>query len=134
MAKSHHYLSLSKKMFAEITSSDEAKIKKYFYILRPIANLNYIQQYGKMPYMEYDITLEATNPPTSIFNEIQALKQQKAILLEHDKIPQQVLLVDYFNREISHFENVLKELKHEKNTDYTSLDTAFREIVEKVWT
>jgi len=40
---SHHYLSLAKKMMADITSADEAKIKKYFYILRPIANLNYIE-------------------------------------------------------------------------------------------
>jgi len=130
---SYHYLSLAKKMLAEITVADEAKIKKYFYILRPIANLNYIQQYGKMPYMEYDKTLGATTPPSGVATAIQALKKQKAALLEHDKIPQHMFLIDYFNSEISRFESVLKEMKHEKNTNYTPLDEAFREIIEEVW-
>jgi len=130
---SYHYLSLAKKMMAEIMATDEAKIKKYFYILRPIANLNYIQQYGKMPYMEYNKTLDAANPPSDVFVAIQALKEQKAALLEHDKIPQHAFLIDYFNSEINRFEGVLKEMKHEKNTDYTSLDEAFREIIEEVW-
>ena len=130
---SYHYLSLAKKMMAEITAADEAKIKKYFYILRPIANLNYIQQYGKMPYMEYNKTLDATNPPSDVFAAIQALKAQKAVLLEHDKIPQHTFLLGYFSSEISRFERVLKEMKHEKNTDYTLLDEAFRAIIGEVW-
>ena len=130
---SYHYLSLAKKMLAEITVADEAKIKKYFYILRPIANLSYIQQYGKMPYMEYDKTLDATNPPSDVFTAIQALKDQKAMLLEHDKIPQHTFLIDYFKSEISRFESSLKEMKHEKNTNYAPLDEAFREIIEEVW-
>jgi len=92
---SHHYLSLAKKMMAEITSTDEAKIKKYFYILRPIANLNYIQQHGKMSYMEYDKTLDATILPSDVATAIQALKEQKATLLEHDKISQHTFLIDY---------------------------------------
>jgi len=130
---SYHYLSLAKKTMAEITATDEAKIKKYFYILRPIANLNFIGQYGKMPYMEYDKTLDATAPPPDVVAAIQALKVQKSTLLEHDKIPQHTFLLDYFNSEISRFESVLKEMKHKKNTDYTSLDEAFRGIIKEVW-
>jgi len=130
---SHHYLSLARKMLAEITATDEAKIKKYFYILRPIANLNYIRQYGKMPYMEYNKTLDATNPPSNVATAIKALKEQKAARLEHDKIPQHTFLIDYFNSEINSFEGVLKEMEHEKNTDYTSPDEAFRKIIKDVW-
>ena len=83
--------------------------------------------------MEYNKTLDAANPPSDVFVAIQALKEQKATLLEHDKIPQHAFLIDYFNSEINRFEGVLKEMKHEKNTDYTSLDEAFREIIEEVW-
>jgi len=130
---SHHYLSLARKMLGEITASDEAKIKKYFYILRPIANLNFIQQYSKMPYMEYDKTLAAIEPPANIVGAIHELKQRKMNMLEHDKIPKHELLVDYFVSEIDRFEGALKELKHDKNTDYACVDEAFRAIIKDVW-
>jgi len=128
-----HYLSLARKMLSEITATDEAKIKKYFYILRPIANLNYIHQYKKMPHMEYDKTLEATTPPHDISAAIQELKERKMKMLEHDKIPAHKVLIDYFNSEISRFEGILKDMKHVKNTDYASVDEVFRTVLKEVW-
>ena len=130
---SYHYLSLAKKMLHEITESNEAKIKKYFYILRPIANINYIIQHGKMPFMEYDKTLDASAPPLKILQAIKELKEKKAILQEHDKIPTHELLVSYFISEIDRFEDFLKTMKHKKNTDDTYLDESFREILKDVW-
>jgi len=131
---SHHYLSLAKKKLYEITDVEEAKIKKYFYILRPIANLNYIHQYKKMPFMEYDKTLEATAPPSDVYVAIQELKQQKLSLLEHDKIPTVGFLVNYFSEEIARFEKLLKELKHvKKNINYELADELFRIILYDIW-
>jgi len=130
---SHHYLSLARKMLREVTAAEEAKIKKYFYILRPIANLNYICQYQKMPYMEYDKTLDAIITPPDILLAIHELKKRKAGLQEHDKIPAHKLLIDYFNSEISRFDDILKDMKHVKNTNYVSVDEVFRAIIEDVW-
>ena len=130
---SHHYLSLARKMLSEITAADEAKIKKYFYILRPIANLNYIHQYKKMPFMEYDKTLEATTLPSDISAAIQELKERKMKMLEHDKIPTHKLLVDYFKSEIDRFECILKDMKQTKNTDYAHVNEVFRTMLKEVW-
>jgi predicted nucleotidyltransferase len=130
---SHHYLSLARKMLAEIMNAEDAKIKKYFYILRPIANLNYIHQYKKMPFMEYEKTLEATTPSIEIFSAIQELKNQKIKTLEHDKIPPNKLLIDYFISEIERFEAILNEVRHEKNTDIAQVDELFRAIIKDVW-
>jgi len=130
---SHHYLSLARKMLNEVVNAEEAKIKKYFYILRPIANLNYIHQHRKMPFMEYDKTLEVTVPPSDIFSAILALKEQKMNMMEHDKIPPHKMLIDYFNSEIERFDGILRNMKHEKNTCYASVDDAFRTIIKDVW-
>jgi len=130
---SHHYLSLARKMLNEVANAGEAKIKKYFYILRPIANLNYIHQHRKMPFMEYDKTLELAFPPPDILTAIQGLKEQKMNMLEHDIIPPHKLLLDYFNLEIERFEGILRKMKHEKNTNYASVDDAFRAIIKDVW-
>jgi len=130
---SHHYLSLARKMLSEITASEEAKIKKYFYILRPIANLNYIHQYNKMPFMEYDKTLEATTLSNNISAAIHELKERKMKLLEHDKIPTHKLLVGYLKSEIGRFEGILKDMKHAKNTDYALVNEVFRAVLKDVW-
>ena len=129
----HHYLSLARKMLAEIKNSEQAKIKKYFYILRPIANLNYIHKYNKMPPMEFDKTLKAISMPQDIFSEVEKLKAQKMVLLEHDKISSNKILIEYFNSELSLFEEILKRLCHNKNTNYSLADDLFRKIIKEAW-
>ena len=130
---SWHYLSLAKKMVNSIDSADTAKIKKYFYVLRPIANLNYIALHGKMPYMEYARTLAETDTPLEIKKAIDDLLAIKLASDEHHKIPKNQLLVDYFKTEIDRFEESLKSMKHTKNKDYERVDTVFRNIIQEAW-
>ena len=130
---SYHFLGLARNMLGDIISEDEAKIKKYFYILRPIINLNFIWQYKKMPHMEFDKNLEEASPPQEICFAIKELKEQKLAMREHDKIPRHRLLASYFEEECQKFERRLKEMKHEKNRDYDAVDKVFRSIVEDLW-
>ena len=130
---SYHYLSLAKKMFSEINDVETAKIKKYFYILRPIANLNYIQQHGKMPYMEYDRTLAEIDLNPEIYSAIRELKAQKMAAREHYLIPKFEPLTRYFQDELARFEICLKDMKHAKTKNYELADSIFRSIIEDVW-
>jgi len=130
---SHHYLSLAKKMFAEINDAESAKIKKYFYILRPIANLNFIWQHRKMPYMEYDKTLAEIDLKPEILSAIQDLTARKMAAKEHDLITKFEPLVNYFQTEIARFDDCLKDMKHTKNKNYDAVDEVFRSIIKDVW-
>jgi predicted nucleotidyltransferase len=73
IAASYHYLSIAKNKLAEVLSADEAKLKRYFYILRPIANLNFIYQHAKIPYMEYERTLAETDAAPEVLSAIKEL-------------------------------------------------------------
>ena len=130
---SYHYLGLARNMLSEIENADEAKIKKYFYVLRPVANLNFIWQHRKMPHMEYDETLLETNPDSEILSAVKDLKELKITLREHDKIPQNKFLIAYFKTEIERFDSCLKEMRHTKNRNYGPVDETFRSIIEYVW-
>jgi len=130
---SYHYLGLAKRTLSEITAADTAKIKKYFYVLRPIANLNFIWQYRKMPYMEYFKTLEELDLNPEILQAINELTALKMASKEHDFVSQIRLLVDYFEAEIAKFDSCIKEMAHEKNRNYASVDDVFRSILEDVW-
>ena len=132
IAVSYHYLSLAKNQLAQLITEDEAKLKHYFYILRPLANLNYIHQYSKMPYMEYDRTLAETEVAREIFAAINELQAIKAVAEESYKIKQNEQLLNYFRQEIELFTERLKRMKFAKNRNYEQVDTVFREIIEKV--
>ena len=132
-AVSYHYLSTAKKKLDEILAEEEAKLKHYFYILRPIANLNYIFQHGRMPFMEYDRTLAQTETPEEILAEINELKALKAVSDESFRIGRSERLIAYFRREILMSSERLSRMKSVKNRDYEQADIVFREITEKVW-
>jgi len=130
---SWHYMGLAKKMIDAINEVDNAKIKKYFYILRPIANLEYIRQYKKMPPMEYDRTFQEIHVPAPIQEAVAKLKELKLASTEHHKIPRHELLLSYFNSEMERFNKLLKEMSHQKNKDYELVNTVFRDIIEGSW-
>jgi predicted nucleotidyltransferase len=134
VAVSHHYLSIARNKLAEILAEDTAKLKRYFYVLRPVANLNYIYQHGGMPYMEYDRTLAETETAPQILEAIQALKADKAVSDEGHRIKRHEPLITYFQQEIDFFTGRLKTMKHEKNRDYERVDAVFKEIIERMWT
>lgn len=133
IAVSYHYLSIAKNKLAEIMTTDEAKLKQYFYILRPLANLNFIHQYGQMPYMEYERTLAATTLDPAILAEIQRLKAVKANANERLTIKHNPLLITYFDQEITRCSKRIKQLKFSSNYDLTKADSVFKEIIEWVW-
>ena len=130
---SWHYLKLAQRMLESIDQHSEAKIKKYFYILRPIANLNFIWQHGKMPYMEYAKTIAEIEMPTEVLTSIMGLMEVKLASHEHYKIPKQELLLAYFRDEIEVFEQRLHTMKHTKNRDYDQVDAVFKNIIEGAW-
>jgi len=130
---SYHYLGLAKRTFNEIMATETAKIKKYFYVLRPIANLNFVRQYNRMPHMEYQCTLAELDLSSEITSAIQELTALKMSLKEHDFIPQFQPLIAYFRAEIAKFDSCINDMTHIKNRNYAAVDEAFRSIIEDVW-
>ncbi|GHU76493.1 hypothetical protein FACS1894188_09100 [Clostridia bacterium] len=130
---SYHYLSLAAKKYKEITAADSAKLKKYFYVLRPLDNLKYIEEYSKMPHMEYFRTLGEIEIDQTIDTEINLLSELKKTVDESYIVPTNTILADYFAAEIARQEERLKTLSFSKNRDYEQADAAFRKIIEMAW-
>ena len=130
---SHHYLSLAFKKYKEIIEADAAKLKKYFYILRPLANLRFIEQHGKMPYMEYFRTLAEIEIEKTVSNEITSIAEIKKTVDESYVMPKNEILINYFSEEIAKHEERLKTAKFEKPRVHEQADAVFRQIIGMVW-
>lgn len=133
IAVSYHYLSIAKNKLNEILDVEDAKLKKYFYILRPLANLCFIQEHMKMPHMEYMKTLSEISIDTRVHDEIMKLLEIKKVSNESYTMPQNEILINYFKQEIENHTENIQSIKFEKNRDYDNIDTVFRKIIEMVW-
>ncbi len=129
---SHHYLSMAKKKY-DVVLSEECKIKTYFYVLRPLANLRYIYEHKKMPYMEYFKTLDEIDIDEDVKREIIKLYDLKISVAESYIVEENRVLVDYFKREIEFFNNELKKMKYDKNRNTDKIDDVFRAIIDRMW-
>ena len=130
---SHHYLSMAVKKYTEIISADKSKLKNYFYVMRPLANIRFIENYGKMPYMEYSRTLAEIDIDEDIRNEINRITEIKKHSDESYTIARNELLLGYLDDEIKRQNERLPDVSFKKNRNYEQADTIFKNILEMVW-
>jgi len=133
IAVSYHYLSLAHKKYKEIIDTDNAKLKKYFYVLRPLANLAYVEQHRKQPHMDYFRTMAEIHIDKTVADEIANLAELKKTSDESLVIQKNTVIIDYFSTEIGRYKENLKSMTFKKNRDYEYADTVFRKIIEMVW-
>lgn len=95
----YHYLSQVKKTIDEHLKGDKIKLKKYFYILRPLLAAHWICEKRSVPPMEFALLLEQINDRTDLVKEIESLVKLKAAATEGEMVVRNVM-VDNFCREL----------------------------------
>jgi predicted nucleotidyltransferase len=83
----YHYLHIAKNKYEEIMSTEKVKIKRYFYILRPILACMWIEKNNTMPPMEFGKLIKEQELDISLINEINKLLDKKTAGLEIDIEP-----------------------------------------------
>lgn len=127
-----HYLSMARNKLAEIEKADSEKIKKYCYVLRPLACIRYIYTHGKIPHMEYQQNLEEIQLAAPVKEAIAQLLKEKENAAEGFLMPKNEILLRYFREESAWAEDWLGTLHHDKNKDYEQANQVFRNIIEMV--
>ncbi|MDP4181340.1 MAG: nucleotidyltransferase domain-containing protein [Bacillota bacterium] len=129
----YHYLHIAKNKYEEIISTDQVKIKRYFYILRPLLACMWIEKNISMPPMEFSKLIAEQPMDQSLVNEINKLLEKKTAGMEIDIEEKNPLIIDFLKSKIEHYEQYLKTIKKEKMSDYGALNTLFRETLDEVW-
>ncbi|MBZ9994708.1 DNA polymerase beta superfamily protein [Mesorhizobium sp. BH1-1-4] len=78
---SHHYLGLARSHVSRIGSfADEVKLKKLFYLIRPLVALDWMEQHGfaDLPPMNLGECLDQTDVPAPASEEIRRLIERKS--------------------------------------------------------
>ncbi len=82
IATMHHYLSMAKKIYEDLSTSEEYKLKKFFYALRSSVACLWILEREEMPPIEFGKMLNGLNLKAELTNRISELIELKTTISE----------------------------------------------------
>lgn len=129
----HHYLNMASNNFREYLEGEKVKIKKYFYVLRPVLAATWIEKFNEFPPLEFSTLLETLVPEGELKNEIQILLKRKLDGDELDLEPKIQVINDFLNEEIIRLREYTKTINLSFPNFTPKLDKLFRDTLEEVW-
>ncbi len=106
--------------------------KKYFYVLRPLLAMRWIEQeLGAVP-IEFARLLDATVSTPELRRAIDELLEEKKSGAELDHGPQIPAISEFIDQEIVRLERIAGE-QPSAMADSDALNMLFREMLDEVW-
>ena len=129
----HHYLNMASNNFREYLQGEEVRIKKYFYVLRPVLAARWIEKYNEFPPLEFPRLLDDILPEGELKQQVQILLERKINGDELDYEPKIDIINEFLDAELSRLREYAKTLNTDIHDFTHSLDLLFKETLEEVW-
>jgi hypothetical protein len=128
----HHYLHMAEGNFREYLRGETVRVKKYFYVLRPLLGCRWIEAgLGPVP-MEFGALVEKAASSDFLKQEILSLLERKQSGQELDFEPRIPVISDFIESEL---ERLKKQAERQPSLpcENDKLDELFREALIEVW-
>jgi hypothetical protein len=125
----YHYMHMAERNYRDYLKGPVVWIKKYFYVLRPVLAIKWIEQErGPVP-MEFNRLLVTIEGQRTLINEIEQLVSRKLNGDELDRGPENATIGKFIENEMK--THAAKELQKTFETpDYGPLNKVFRRLIE----
>jgi len=128
----HHYLNMANTNYRVSHKGDEIALKKYFYILRPLFAVMWIEQgFGPVP-MRFADMMARIDLPDDLRTEIETLLTRKAASGELGRGPRIEPVSRYLEHELSERAKAVPDFE-DRSRDTSVLDRLFHEAIEEAW-
>ncbi|WP_411502110.1 nucleotidyltransferase domain-containing protein [Brevibacillus centrosporus] len=129
----YHYLNMAKGNERDYLRAEQVRVKKYFYVLRPILACEWLRKYDSTPPMEFAKLVETLIPQDSeLYQVILELLARKREGEELDVEPRIPVIHTYVQEKLSHLESLAALLTHGRDAT-EELNTLFRSALHEVW-
>ena len=129
----YHYLHMANGNYEIYFKEDIVRLKKYFYVLRPIFACCWIEKNNEMPPMEFEILLNAEIPDGILKDKINNLLIKKKTGEELNKGTRIKIIDDFIEEKLLHFKEFIKNYNYSSSSDVEELNTLFRNTLKEVW-
>jgi predicted nucleotidyltransferase len=128
----HHYVHMAEANYREYLRGDVVRVKKYFYVLRPVLACRWIERHGTMPPTEFAAVVADALPPSlqGTIDDLLARKRAGDELAAGPTIP---VLNEFLNAEIERMRAVLANVPRTPAPDWEGIDAFFRSALEETW-
>lgn len=131
VACAHHYLHMAQGNYREYLKGDVVRVKKYFYVLRPLLAIRWIEQESDVMPMEFGALLERSVESAELKRAIEELLEQKKAGKELDSGPRIDVIREFIERELRRLEAELKVGERTKPAS-EKLDQFFRSALDEI--
>ena len=131
----YHYLHMAKGNYQDYLRGETVKVKKYFYVLRPIFVCMWLENEQSIPPVEFGQLLQAQQRQlaSSVLQELQELIARKKAGEELGEEAALPALHIFIQDKLSYYEQYAKQLEQKGQTNIDLLNRLFRETLAEVW-
>ena len=125
----YHYLSTAKKNYREYLKGETVRLKKYFYVLRPLLACRWILAEGTPPPMLFSALMDQYLEE-SVKPDVQELLRIKMETPEIGDGPRMDRINEYLDRSIEEIGQIIDSLPPEKPQSWADLDELFLSVLK----
>lgn len=129
----YHYLHMASRNYKAYLLSDQVKIKKYFYVLRPLLACKWIEENDTIAPMEFEKLISSQVDNRELKEAIETLLERKKRGEELDLEPRIPIIHDFLDAEIQRFTELVTGYDINLKPDTNKLNTLFRTTLQEVW-
>jgi predicted nucleotidyltransferase len=129
----YHYLHMAQGNLEAYFKTDEVRLKKYFYVLRPILACSWIERTEEMAPMEFETLLDAEPISAVLRTAIDELLQRKKNGDELKTGQRIAVIDDFITEKIVHLKTYLQQYPAETLPDIELLNSIFRNTLTEAW-
>ena len=128
----HHYRSMAKTNFRGYLKADLVLLKKYFYVLRPLLSVRWLERYGKAAPIEFAKLLHLIEDNHALLADINALLERKRTSLELGLAPPVQSINAFIESELERLESIKTPSFH-RGEVLPSLNAVFHQSLSQAW-
>lgn len=125
----YHYLHMAEGNYRDYLKNEQVRIKKYFYVLRPILACHWVEHKKQMPPMEFEKLLDFAQLNPELKQEIDSLLERKMEGQELGLEPRIPILNEFLEAKIEYYQNYLKDYPAPHKPETKVLDELFRKTL-----
>ncbi len=129
----HHYLHMAERNYRAYLLGERVKVKKYFYVLRPLLACDWIKETDTMAPMEFRTLLDRQVHDPAVKDEIENLLARKIAGEELSEEPKIKILNDFLEEKIARFNEHVRKLPRRQPPATGLLNDLFKESLQEAW-
>ncbi|WP_440903048.1 nucleotidyltransferase domain-containing protein [Catenovulum sp. SX2] len=127
----HHYLHMAKNNFREYLKKDTVPLKKYFYVLRPLLAIAWLEKYNTPAPIEFDVLRKLVADNKALDSAITELLERTKVSLEKEYAPAVPVINQFIQTELERLKTAnLTDKATDREVSFDQLNTLFKHVID----